>query len=321
MEIRALGNTGLTVTAIGFGSQTVGGLGYGDQDWSQSQPTVERYLRGGGRFIDSSRGYGTSEIHVGKAIKAVGLADDEVVICTKSGSLHPPVTASDLDVSRFCLQRDWVDVYYVHVPSADPTVHERIVDAYCGFKAKGLIRNVGLSCRDVNDPAHQEEIRGWIRDPRVDVIQFPCNFAIPHVAELIADAAAHGKGAVCRGTVLSGALDDRLLPGHRFTDGDNDWRASVDPEAMDQVLAIVQEMKRRYVMPPYRSVSQLSQLWVLAQPGVSAIIPGAGTVEEMELLLALDRLPPLDAPTRDGLVALAAPINELLKRRTRQRQR
>lgn len=315
MELRTLGNTGVRVTALGFGSQTVGGLGYGDQDWSQSQPTVERYLRGGGRFIDSSRGYGTSEIHVGKAIKAVGLADDEVVVCTKSGSLHPPVTASDLDVSRFCLQRDQVDVYYVHVPSPDPAVHKKIVDAYCGFKARGYIRFVGLSCRDVSDPAHQDEIRGWIRDPRVDVIQFPCNFSIPHVAELVADAAAHGKGAVCRATVISGALDDRLLPGHRFTNRDNDWRAGVDPEQMDQVLAIVQEMKRRHVRPPYQSVSQLSQLWTLAQPGVSAIIPGAGTLDEVELLLALDGLPALPQDVCDDLTALAAPLRELLARR------
>lgn len=321
METRDLGRTGLRVTAIGFGSQTVGGLGYGDQDWSQSQPTVERYLRGGGRFIDSARGYGTSEIHVGKAIKAVGLPADAVVVCSKSGSLHPPCTAADLDVSRFCLQRDWIDVYYVHVPSPDRAVHEKILDAYCGFKRKGYIRCVGLSCRDVNDPAHQDEIRGWIRDARVDAIQFPFNFSVPHVGELIADAAAHGKGAVCRGTVLSGALDDRLLPGHRFTDRDNDWRAQVEPSAMDEALAIVQEIKRKHVRPPYRSVSQLSQLWVLSHPSVSAIIPGAGTVAEMDLVLALDGLPPLDQATRDDLAALAAPLRELLKRRGKKERR
>jgi aryl-alcohol dehydrogenase-like predicted oxidoreductase len=106
---RMLGQTGIEVTPLGFGSQTIGGLGYGDQDWSQSQPTADAYLAGGGRFIDTARGYGVSEIYVGKALRKSAQAG-EVTVCSKSGTLHPPCIRADLEVSLFCLQREQLDV-------------------------------------------------------------------------------------------------------------------------------------------------------------------------------------------------------------------
>lgn len=314
MNFRPLGDTGRFVTSVGLGSQTVGGLGYGEQDQSESQAAVERYLTGGGRFIDSARGYGTSEIHVGRAIKACGLADDEVVVCSKTGTLHPPCAAADLDVSRFCLQRDWIDVYYVHVPSPDPAKHDKIVDAFCGYRERGLIRHVGLSCRDITDPAHQDEIRGWIADTRVDVIQFPCNCSMPIAADLVAEAAAAGTAAVCRGTAQAGLFDDRLDPDTRFTDTDNDWKAGRDPARMREALAIVQGIKLDLLEPPYQNVIQLSQRWVLDQPGVSAIIAGSGSIEEVDALLAVDHLPPLPDDLAAELVRRTAPIQQLIRR-------
>ena len=109
-QLRPLGKTGKQVTAIGYGSQTIGGLGYGPQNQDDSVAIAQHYLHKGGRFIDSARGSGTSEIHVGKAIGASGIDPDEIVVCSKTGSLHPPVAASDLDVSRFCLRHDVIDL-------------------------------------------------------------------------------------------------------------------------------------------------------------------------------------------------------------------
>ncbi len=312
METTTLGNTGLETTRIGLGAQTVGGLGYGTQDFSQSLPAVKTCLQGGGRFIDTARGYGVSEIYVGKALMNSGLSAESVTVCSKSGNIHPPCTRADLETSRFCLQRDYIDIYYVHVPPENTQQFDKILDAYSAFKSEKLIRFVGLSCKKLNSDKRIEEVYRWIEDPRADVIQFPYNPLQPEIGSLIAAAADRGIGTVVRGTVAAGILDDRIMPGHRFTDIDNDWRAKVDNAAMQEIIQIVQQIKQELVTPPYAHVAQLSQKWALCTPGVDVIIGGGGCVEEVRALLDLDSLPPLPRHFRQRLEEMSMPIRHLL---------
>ncbi|GEM_PF-1387381 len=314
IKLRKLGGREQWITPIGLGAQTIGGLGYGDQDQQHSPSIVEAYLKGGGRLIDVARGYGTSEIHVGNAIKACHL-EEEVFLCSKTGSLHPPVAASDLDVSRFCLQRDWIDLYYVHVPSRDPLQHNRILDTFQSFKERGLIRFTGLSCRNVNDPAHRDEVLGWIQDPRVDVIQIPCNPSHPpEVLDLIAEAADHGIGVICRGTVQGGLFNESFCPEQTFEDRENDWKAQVEPADMQQALHIVRDVAEELRQEPYQTLAQLTQSWTLNQAGVSAIIGGAGSLSEVNDLLAVAEMLPPDQHTSTRLREKMAPIQALIKR-------
>lgn len=316
MQRRVLGRSGLEITPVGFGSQTIGGLGYGDQDFDASLPTADAYLQGGGRFIDTARGYGVSEIYVGKALQKFPQAA-EVVVCSKSGSHHPPVIRSDLDTSRFCVQRDRLDVYYVHVPPPDLDQLRRVLDAYQRFKDQGKIRLVGVSNRGLLTPEEREEALRFMEDGRIDVLQFPYSFARPEVAPLIAEARRRGLGVVVRQALEGGLFTDKFRPGHRFTDRDNDWRAGVQPEAMEQALQVIEDIRRRFVRPPYRTVAQLALSFVLSDPNVGATIPGAGSVAEMRDNLSASDLPPLPAPVAAELVAVARPIMGLLRKQKR----
>ena len=300
------------MTPLGFGSQTVGGLGYGDQDFGQSQATADAYLEGGGRLIDTARGYGTSEIYVGEALKKFPEAR-EVVVCSKSGSLHPPVTRADLDTSRYLIGRETLDVYYVHVPPA-PEALSRLLDAYQRFKDEGRIRLVGVSNKGLTTPEEREESLKYMEDSRIDVMQFPYSFARPEVAPLIAEARRRGIGVVVRQALEGGMFTDRFRPGHRFTDVANDWRAGVEAAAMDETLAVIEEIRRRFVRPPYRARAPLALSFVLTDPNVSATIPGAGSVEEMRENLSCRDLPPLPEEVSAGLVEAARPLLGLLRR-------
>jgi aryl-alcohol dehydrogenase-like predicted oxidoreductase len=309
---RPLGKTGLQVTPVGFGSQTIGGLGYGDQDFGLSEATVTAYLEAGGRFIDSARGYGMSEVYVGKALAKFARAD-EVLVTSKSGSLHPPVIRSDLDVSRHCLGRDRIDIYFVHVPPPDFDQLRRVLDAYQQYKDQGKIRLIGVSCRGLANQEERDEVLRYFEDGRIDVLQFPYGLAHVDVAPLIAAARQRGIGTVARRTLEGGLFIDALAPGSRFADRANDWRASLRQDVLDQILALVQEIRRRFAVGPYTSVAQVALLYALAHPDVSAIIPGAGTPAEMRQNMTLNDLPPLPAATVDELTKIGRKVGELLR--------
>jgi aryl-alcohol dehydrogenase-like predicted oxidoreductase len=301
------------VTPVGFGSQTIGGLGYGDQDWETSQPTADAYLQGGGRLIDSARGYGVSEIYVGKALQRFAQAA-EVTVCSKSGSTHPPVLRGDMEVSRFCLQRERIDVYYVHVPPADFDDLRRVLDAYEQFRKEGKIRFIGVSQKGLLTPHERDEGWRYLDDPRIDVMQFPYSLARPEVAPLLAEAGRRGIGVVVRQALEGGLLTDKFRPGHRFTDRANDWRAHIDPQAMEQALRQIDDIRRRFVRPPYRTLAQLALSFVLANADVSATIPGAGNPQEMRDNLSVNELPPMPAALAADLTEAARGLVHLLRR-------
>jgi aryl-alcohol dehydrogenase-like predicted oxidoreductase len=307
-----MGRTGLEVTPVGFGSQTIGGLGYGDQDWDESLPTALAYLKGGGRFIDTARGYGVSEIYVGKALRKFPKAD-EVVVCSKSGSMHPPVIRSDLDTSLYCVGRDRLDLYTVHVPPPSLDHLKKMLDAYQRFREQGKIRFIGVSNRGLSTSAERDEALKIMEDERIDVLQFPYSFARPEVAPLIAEARKRGKGVVVRQALEGGMFTDKFRPGHRFTDRDNDWRAGVAPDDMEKALRLIEEIRKRFVKPPYRTLSNVALAFVLSDPNVCATIPGAGSVAEMKENLSANDAPPLTAAAAAELMEMARPIVGLLR--------
>jgi aryl-alcohol dehydrogenase-like predicted oxidoreductase len=318
MQRRTLGRSGLAVTALGYGGWAIGGLGYGDQDERDADAAVDAYLRGGGRCIDTARGYGVSEILIGKRLKACAAAG-EVFVASKSGSTHPPIVRTDLETSRFCLQRDALDLYYIHVPPPEWEPMDRLLDAYQELKARGRTRLVGVSCPNVDGEAEADRVRRYVADPRTDVIQIAYSCARPPVVgELIADAHRRGVGVVARMNLEGGFLTGKWKPGVRFTDKANDWRAGLAEATVDRIVALGQGLAARFVRPPYQTLAQLALAYCLANPHVSAVIPGGRSARQVEANLSVDRLPPLDAQTCKALAAAAAPMGPLLRERRKK---
>src|SRR5690242_21852277 len=84
MEHHRLGNSDLTVSAIGLGCYGMLGV-YGPTDDAESIATIRRALDLGVNFLDTSASYGNGHNHrlIGEAIKD---RRQEVVIHSKSGS-------------------------------------------------------------------------------------------------------------------------------------------------------------------------------------------------------------------------------------------
>lgn len=310
MQTRPLGRTGYDVSAIGLGAWAIGGLGYGEQDRQDALDAIDAYLHAGGRFIDTARGYGVSEILIGKRLAAFERAG-EVFVASKSGTGHPPIVHTDLETSCFCLQREAVDLYYIHVPPEDPDKLDRLLDAYAAAKRRGHTRLVGVSCRRVDSAADAEKAMAYVRDARVDAIQINYSYAQTDGEPVIQAAAEAGKGVVARSNLLGGLLTGKYRPGHRFDDPANDGRAGIAPERLDKLLGVVQDIERQLLGSPYDTMAQLGLAYALACPGVSAIIPGARSPQQVRANLSVAPLPPMSEALRSQLVAAGQEIGRL----------
>ncbi|RYE15931.1 MAG: aldo/keto reductase, partial [Sphingobacteriales bacterium] len=130
MKYNFLGNTGLLVSEICFGTMTFGGKGYWEAIGKVQQQEVNDLMKvvieSGINFIDTANvySYGESETLLGQSIKDLGLKRSELVIATKvRGKMSD--SPNDIGLSRYHifnsvdeslqrLQLDHIDILYVH---------------------------------------------------------------------------------------------------------------------------------------------------------------------------------------------------------------
>jgi len=131
-------NNGVRIPQRGFG---VFQVPLGD-----TQAAVEQALEIGYRHIDTAAAY-NNEAGVGAAVRASGLARDELFVTTKlrngEHGYESALTAYDETLQRLGL--DYADLYLVHWPN--PTV-DRYVDSWRALEriyADGRVRAIGVS--------------------------------------------------------------------------------------------------------------------------------------------------------------------------------
>jgi aryl-alcohol dehydrogenase-like predicted oxidoreductase len=153
MEYRKLGNSDLSISAVGLGCMSMSGT-YGKSDDAQSIAVVHHALEQGINFIDSSDmyGWGHNEELLGQALKG---RRGRVVLSTKFGQVQSPDGKGNLVdgrqeyVQRACdasLKRlgvEVIDLYYQH--RVDPKVPiEDTVGGMARLIEQGKVRYLGL---------------------------------------------------------------------------------------------------------------------------------------------------------------------------------
>lgn len=284
MQIRTLGKSGIEVTAIGLGTNYVGGHNlYVDVDESAGVALVEEALDRGITFLDTADVYGTgrSEELVGKAIEG---RRDEVVLATKGGVLFGEA-GSGIDNSPAYLRRalhaslgrlgvDYVDLYYIHRIDGKTPLEESYGEVM-RFKEEGLIRAGGLSNVEVT------HIEAAMRSGPVDAVQCQYNMLQRQVeGEVLHFCRDNGISFVPWGPLAYGLLSGKYSRGFELAESDWRHRSGAFNEHYEKNLEIVRQLNE-VIAPTGAPLAHVALQWLLTKPAVTSVIAGAKRPEQV----------------------------------------
>jgi aryl-alcohol dehydrogenase-like predicted oxidoreductase len=157
---RTLGNTGLKVSAVGYG------LGYDPEP-----DIVARCIDLGINYFDTAPNYGNGESEriLGASIKG---KRDKVVISTKANTRTKAEILKEMDASLQKIGTDYVDVYHLHARDTPERAPEETIEALQILKQQGKTRAIGFSCHDPNNMAD------YAIKCKLDVVQTTYSYAI-----------------------------------------------------------------------------------------------------------------------------------------------
>ena len=278
MQKRTLGQSGLEVSALGFGCMGIS-FGYGPAASREEGIAIIRAaVDGGVTFFDTAEAYGplTNEELVGEAL---GPIRDQVVIATKFGFKFEAGKQAGLDsrpahireVAEAALKRlktDRIDLFYQH--RVDPEVPiEDVAGSVTDLIREGKVKHFGLSEAGVQTirrahavqpvTALQSEYSLWWREPEKEIL--------PTLEELgigFVPFSPLGKG------FLTGKIDDNT------TFADTDFRNIVPrftAENRRANLAFVDWLKA-FAERKSATPAQIALAWLLAQRPWIVPIPG-----------------------------------------------
>jgi aryl-alcohol dehydrogenase-like predicted oxidoreductase len=278
MRHRKLGNSSLTISAIGLGCMGMSEF-YGPRNEEESVATIHLALDQGVNFLDTADVYGIghNEELVGKAIKG---RRDDIVLATKFGNVRgadgsflgingrPEYVRGACEASLRRLNVETIDIYYQHRVDATVPIEET-VGAMARLVEEGKVRYLGLSeaapatlrraHRTFPITALQTEYSLWSRDPEDEILPTCRELGIAFVAY-----SPLGRGFL---TGRFRSVED-LAP--------EDWRRNhprFQGENFKRNLELVRRVEQ-IASEKGCKASQLALAWVLAQGEDVVPIPG-----------------------------------------------
>jgi aryl-alcohol dehydrogenase-like predicted oxidoreductase len=288
MEHRKLGEQGLEVAAIGFGTMGMT-MAYGQGgDESSHIATLRKAHELGVTMFDTAELYGLGS---GENEKLVGQAvhgfREEIVLATKFGfdmddpskagrDSRPEHIREVAENSLRYLQTDYLDVLYQHRVDPDVPIEE-VAGAVGELIEHGKVRFLGLS------EAGPETIRRAHATYPVSVLQTEYSLFERDVeAEILPLLEELGIGFVAYSPLGRGFLTGEVKPGSEYPDDD---MRSFDPrwqgEDFERNAAAVAALKE-LAAEKEATVGQLALAWLLAQKDYIVPIPGTRRTERLE---------------------------------------
>jgi len=305
---RKLGRSGLHLFPLGLGTMQFG--------WTADERTsfdlLDAYHAAGGNFIDTADIYttwtdgnpgGVSEEILGRWLAARGHRDDLVIATKVRGpmgergsegreTVHQREGLSRRWIMKACedsLRRlgvDHIDLYQAHWIDSQTPIEETLA-AFSELVQRGYVRYIGCS----NYSAWRLMQALWTSDRRgleaFVSIQPEYSLLSPTRAnferELARVATAYGLGVVPWSPLGGGMLTGKYRRGQPLPDSvraEGNARGRFSDQNFDIVETLVAVADRHGAHP-----AQVALAWLLAQPGVTAPIIGANSVEQLQELL------------------------------------
>jgi aryl-alcohol dehydrogenase-like predicted oxidoreductase len=322
MEYATLGNTGLLVSKLCFGTMTFGdGRGFfkmiGAQGQAEADLLVKASMDGGINFFDTADVYteGESEKILGQSLKNLKVARKDVVIATKVygrvGKGRNDVGASRghimdaVEASLRRLQLDHIDLYQIHGNDAITPVEETL-RALDTLVQQGKVRYVGCSNWQAWKIAKALGISEFKNLARFDTLQAYYSIAGRELErEIVPLLHAEKVGLLVWSPLAGGLLSGKFS---RTNQKPADSRRSdfdfpiVDKERTWKILDVIAPIAQAHGC----SAARVSLAWLLAKPVVTSIIIGAKKIDQLhDNLAAVDvKLTPAEIKQLDDVSTL-----------------
>ncbi len=292
MEQSTLDRVGRAVGVVGLGAWQLGadwGV-VGDED---AAAVLDAAVGAGVSFIDTADVYGDgrSERSCGELLARA--PDADVLIATKMGRRLPQLAEhynrenfiAWNDRSRRNLGVETIDLVQLHCPPAAVYHDDAVFAALDEMVNDGRIRHYGVSVETC------EEALVAITRPNVASVQIILNcFRLKPLERVLPAALAAGVGIIARVPLASGLLSGRYDEHTTFA-ADDHRSYNRHGEAFDVgetfsgvPFEVGLEAVRRLagIVPAGCAMAQFALRWIIDQPGVSVVIPGARNPEQAQ---------------------------------------
>lgn len=294
MEYRHLGRSGLKVSVYSFGAMTFGGAGMfagiGETKGSEARRQIDMCLDAGVNLFDTADMYsgGQSEEVLAEAL---GPRRKEVLIATKffgqtgkgvndlGASRHHIVEACEASLKR--LNTDYIDLYQIHNQDL-MTPPEETLRALDDLVRAGKVRYIGSSNHSgwtKMKALATSDRYGWSR-----YVSQQIEYNLIHrdaENELFPLGVHEGVGALIWSPLASGYLTGKFRQASntptRLAAGGGRLESMDDERGRRIVDALLDIAGGR----PGTSAGQVALNWVARKPGVTSIIIGARTSEQL----------------------------------------
>ena len=317
MQYKTLGDTGLLVSTLCFGTMTFhGGTGLfraiGTVDQSGADQLIKASINAGINFFDTADVYseGESEKALGQSLRNLDIARKDVVIATKVygrvGQGRNDVGASRghimdaVDASLRRLQTDHIDLYQIHGNDSITPIEETL-RALDTLVQHGKVRYIGVSNWLGWKIAKALAISQFKNLARFDTLQAYYSIAGRDLErDIVPLLEAEKTGLLVWSPLAGGLLSGKFS---RENQKPADSRRSdfdfpiVDKERAWRILDVMAPIAKAHNCSPAR----IALAYVLAKPFVTSVIIGAKRVDQLEdniaavdLKLTPDELKQLD---------------------------
>lgn len=306
---RRLGKSGIEVSAMGLGTNAIGGLSwdpafrkdlpasYGNSDDRQALEALERALDLGINFFDTADSYGCghSERLLGQALAG---RRDRVIISTKFGHTFDErartITGEAADPAYICqaceeslrrLNTDYIDLYFLHLKNVDLDQAALVRDTLEELVSAGKIRFYGWSTDDV------ERARFFAVGAHCTAVQHRLNIMMDN-PEMLALCEANDLASINRIPLAMGVLTGKYTAGTRLPQEDmrsEFWRSEAFLQDLERIAGLRDVLTRRG-----HSYPQAALAWIWARHERTIPIPGFRNRQQVEENVAAMDLDLLD---------------------------
>ncbi|WP_166388724.1 aldo/keto reductase [Catellatospora methionotrophica] len=304
MQQRILGRTGRNVSVVGLGAWQLG-ADWGSVSEDDALAVLATAVDAGVNFVDTADVYGDgrSETLIGRFLRERGPGHG-ITVATKMGrrvaqeaaNYHVDNFKAWNDRSRANLGVDTLDLVQLHCPPTEVYADGAVYDALDAMVDEKRIAAYGVSVETC------DQALTAIARPNVASVQIILNaLRLKPLERVLPAAAAAGVAIIARVPLASGLLSGRYDEHTTFSADDhrtyNRHGEAFDVgetfSGVDFATGLAAVRRLAPLVPEGATMAQFALRWIIDQPGVSVVIPGARNPEQARANAAAADLPAL----------------------------